>query len=176
MGRARRERSRAFPSPPPSQVWMPRAPSARAHPRTHSLRPRRDARHRLLREGRAPARPGPLPHGQCPRGRNSGVGEGRGVQGARERRPSRPSPAPAGAHARPSAARPSARDPHPAGGSGGGGADVAPPFPPAHADNRLAAASPPAPWPAAHHISGSEKEIARSQKRQEPLQLLPGSD
>lgn len=141
--------------------------SRRASPRSDSRRPARV---------RARARPGPLPHGPGPRGRSSRVGEGKGAQGARERRPSQPSPAPAGAHARPGAARPSARDPRPAPGAREGSADVAPPFPLARPNDRLAAASPAAPWPAAHHVSGSEKAIARRAKRREPLQLLPGSD
>lgn len=144
---------------------MDAACSRRARPREPTLFGPAAARDTgcSARDGRA--RPGPLPHGPCPRGRNSGVGEGKGVQGARERRPSRPSPAPAGAHARPGAARPSARDPHPARGAGGGDADVAPPFPLARADDRPAAASPPAPWPAAHHVSGREKEIARRARK-----------
>lgn len=90
----------------------------------------------------------PLPHSRCPRGRTSGVGEGEKDQGARVRLPSWPSQAPAGAHARAGASRPSARDPHRAPGAGGGDADVAPLFPPARTDIRLAAASVQALWPA----------------------------
>lgn len=60
---ARQDQSRAFPSPPPGPVWMPRAPVERAPPWTNPLRPRRGARHRQHREGQARARLGPLPHG-----------------------------------------------------------------------------------------------------------------
>lgn len=136
--------------------------SRRASPRSDSRRPRRGARRRWPREGtgaHAPWTPPPRPW--AARAQQPGGGRGKGAQGARERRPSQPSPAPAGAHARPGAARPSARDPRPAPGAGGGGADVAPPFPLARPDDRLAAASRAAPWPAAHHVSGSEKAIAR---------------
>lgn len=164
---AHQDRSRAFPPSSPGQVWMPRVPVETRVPEKRLGGPAR---------GRARARPGPLPHGPGPRGRSSRVGEGKGAQGARERRPSQPSPEPAGAHARPGAARPSARDPRPAPGAREGSADVAPPFPLARPNDRLAAASPAAPWPAAHHVSGSEKAIARRAKRREPLQLLPGSD
>lgn len=117
---------------------------------------------------RARARPGPLPHGRCPRGRTSGVGEGRKTQGARELRSSQPPPPGARGRARashcrpPLSTRPSSRSRR-----WGRGCPRRSPFPSASAGDRLAVASPRASWPGAHHVSGSEKEIVRRAEEDE---------
>lgn len=107
----------------------------------------------------ARTRPSPLPHDECLRGRTNGVGEGKGVQGVREGRPSRS--APMLAHARPDGARPSRRTLILPGALGEG-------VPKSLSDslpNAQTTDSQPPPlkalWPGAHHVSGSEKETAR---------------
>lgn len=88
-------------------------------------------------------------------------GGGGGDQGARVRLRSWPSQAPAGAHARAGASRPSARDPHRAPGAGGGDTDVAPPVPSRAHRHPTRSCLRSGTVAGAHHVSGSKKEPAK---------------